>query len=227
LKTLLPKGLDRTTVPAVSSSRAVGRPRLHAPDDERALLLDAGFRVLRERGAQAFTVNDLLRVAGMSTRAFYRHFGTKDELLEAMYRRDAVSAAGRIRRRLASADDGLGQVVAWIDEILGLTSSRSRAERVDVLSTLPAPIIAAASQETRDAMSDLITPLEEAIARAAVEGSLLSTDPAADARMVAAVVYDVAGLARPRTPRPARRVTRDALVGFCMRALGAQVPDRA
>jgi AcrR family transcriptional regulator len=205
----------------VSSPRAVGRPRLHSPDDERALLLDAAYRVLRERGAQAFTVNDVLRVAEMSTRAFYRHFGTKDELLEAMYRRDAVSAATRIRRRLATAGDGRAQVIAWIEEILGFTASRSRAERVDVLSTLPAPIIAAASQETREAMSDLISPLENAIARGVAEGSFVSTDPAADARMVAAVAYDVAGLNRPRAPRSARQVTRDALVHFCLRALGA------
>jgi len=45
----------------------------------------------------AASVADILDEAQLSTRAFYRHFDSKDALLRAMYRRDAESVARRLR----------------------------------------------------------------------------------------------------------------------------------
>ena len=41
------------------------------------------------------TVQDILDEAGLSTRAFYRHFGSKDDLFHALFRREAELVAER------------------------------------------------------------------------------------------------------------------------------------
>jgi AcrR family transcriptional regulator len=57
--------------------------------DERRALIDAGIAVLRRTGSEGCTVADVLEEAGLSTRAFYRHFASKDELVLAIYEHDA------------------------------------------------------------------------------------------------------------------------------------------
>ena len=52
-------------------------------------LVEAGLTVLRQRGAAGLTVADVLAEAGLSTRAFYRHFHSKDELVLAVYEHEA------------------------------------------------------------------------------------------------------------------------------------------
>ena len=46
--------------------------------DEKRALIEAGLVVLRRSGSDGCTVADVLSEAGLSTRAFYRHFASKD-----------------------------------------------------------------------------------------------------------------------------------------------------
>lgn len=57
-----------------------------APEDRRADLLDAGLRVLREKGAEA-TVADVTTAAGVAKGTFYLYFASKDDLVVALRRR--------------------------------------------------------------------------------------------------------------------------------------------
>jgi AcrR family transcriptional regulator len=41
-------------------------------------------------------VADILNEADLSTRSFYRHFASKDQLLCALFRREAEAAAARL-----------------------------------------------------------------------------------------------------------------------------------
>lgn len=50
-------------------------------DRERAALLDAAARLLRERGADRVGVADIVRAAGLRHGAFYAHFHSKEALL--------------------------------------------------------------------------------------------------------------------------------------------------
>src|SRR5947199_263952 len=62
-------------------------------DTEERALVEAAHRAMRRNGFSGATVADILAEAGLSTRAFYRHFASKDELLLAMYRRDSSAVA--------------------------------------------------------------------------------------------------------------------------------------
>src|SRR3954451_14132484 len=87
---------------------------------ERRALIDAGLAVLRRRGSDGCTVADVLAEAGLSTRAFYRHFASKDELVLAIYERDARPPHGRRPETLAAARSPRAALDVWIDETLAL-----------------------------------------------------------------------------------------------------------
>src|SRR3954447_14220094 len=87
---------------------------------ERRALIDAGLTVLRRRGSDGCTVADVLAEAGLSTRAFYRHFASKDELVLAIYERDAQPTHVRLRDRLDAAASPRAALEVWIDETLAL-----------------------------------------------------------------------------------------------------------
>ncbi|TMK67338.1 MAG: TetR/AcrR family transcriptional regulator, partial [Actinobacteria bacterium] len=117
----------RPTVPAKSRP---GRPRALDDDAERRLLLDAGYRVMRQNGFEDASVGDVLAEAGLSTRAFYRHFASKDDLVLAMSRRDAARIAARIDERLETAATSIDALHAWVDEVLAIAYEPRRAARV-------------------------------------------------------------------------------------------------
>lgn len=211
----------RTTPPVPGPKRSVGRPRHYDEATERELVFDAGYRVLREQGDKGLTIAEVLAEAGVSTRSFYRHFASKDELLCAMFNRDAERSAARLATRLAAATSPLHAVTLWVDEIFGFKVGQ-RAERLNVLGSLTISRAEGADVVIERSQTLLIAPLSAAIAAGAADGTFTSTQPAVDAEMVAAVVFHGAGLVSPHlgtTPSP---TARDEVLAFCLRALGVR-----
>lgn len=94
-----------------SMPRAKAKPYHHG--DLRAALVDAGTKLLRERGPAALSLREVAKAAGVSHAAPYRHFEDKAQLLA------AIAAAGfhRLRAGMARAvaehpDDPQAQLVA-------------------------------------------------------------------------------------------------------------------
>ena len=61
-------------------------------------IIDAAYSCLSSPHEGPVSVAAILAGAGLSTRAFYRHFTSKDELFLAMLKRDSDAVAGRLRR---------------------------------------------------------------------------------------------------------------------------------
>ncbi|MET1003166.1 MAG: helix-turn-helix domain-containing protein [Acidimicrobiia bacterium] len=116
-----------------AAARAVEAQNARATAEVRALI-DAGLTVLRRQGAAGMTVAEVLTEAGMSTRAFYRHFRSKDELVLAIYEQETERTTARLRARLAAAPTPRAAVEAWIDENLALGFEARRARRTAVLA---------------------------------------------------------------------------------------------
>jgi AcrR family transcriptional regulator len=94
-----------------SMPRASAKPYHHG--DLRAALIDAGTKLLRERGAAGLSLREVAKAAGVSHAAPYRHFEDKGQLLA------AIAAAGfeRLRAGMAKAaadhpDDPRAQLIA-------------------------------------------------------------------------------------------------------------------
>src|ERR1700742_1454507 len=111
---------DIDPAPRSGTGRRRGRPPALAPDDERRAILDAPLRVLRRSGFDRATLDEVLTEAGLSTRAFYRHYSSKDELLVAWAEQGVGGVATRLARLMATAPGPLEAVAVWVDDILAI-----------------------------------------------------------------------------------------------------------
>lgn len=211
-----------TSVPdsAHGVKRAVGRPRHYDEATERELIYEAAYRVLRDQRDTGLTIADVLREAGVSTRSFYRHFTSKDELLCAMYLRDAGRAAARIAGSLADATSPVDAVSRWVDAIFAFKVGR-RAERITVLASITAARAEGFDVVAEQSTTLLVTPLIAAIQAGIADGSFTTATPHSDAHLVSAAVFHAAGIAFPQLARPPASGARDEVLDFCLRALGA------
>ena len=206
----------------------VGRPRRFEPADELQRLFEAALAVMQRNGYADAAVADILAEAGMSTRSFYRHFGSKDQLLCALYRHEAEQVADRLAARVSRAASPLAALDVWIEEIMSLGYHRRKAERMAVLGSPGAMRAEGYADESRRAMKLLIAPLQAVLADGLSDGTFPLADPASDAPLVQSVVWTAAGLNPLREPARTREEAFRAAQSFCWRALGvpAETADR-
>ncbi|QZA06087.1 TetR/AcrR family transcriptional regulator [Mycolicibacter heraklionensis] len=89
------------------TGRRRGRPPGggNPPEHARELLLDAAERSFARRGYRASTMQAIAREAGYTRAVIYRHFATRDELLDALVVRVAGRKIAEITARLQAATD--------------------------------------------------------------------------------------------------------------------------
>ena len=86
-----------------------------ADGDDRGCIIDAAYDCLSEPHSGPIPVAAILQRAGVSTRAFYRHFESKDELFLAMLREETDALAERLDRICRRVAGGPAeQLNAWI-----------------------------------------------------------------------------------------------------------------
>ena len=203
----------------------VGRPRRFGAEDELRMLFDAALAVMQRNGYSDAAVVDILREADLSTRSFYRHFESKDQLLCALFRREAEEAAARLNAKVDRAPDPRAALVAWIDEILSFGHHRAKVARVSVLGSPGAMKADGYDEEMRHASKLLMEPLTALLIAGRADGSFPLADPAADAPLIQSAVWAAAGL-NPTRDRPATRAEASRqLRSFCERALGVEPGD--
>jgi AcrR family transcriptional regulator len=84
------------TEPAIPTKRSRGRPALPR-EGQRQRLVDAAIRAFGRTNGEKLTVSDIVREAGMSSRTFYDHFDSKDDLVAELF----MSQARRFVAELA------------------------------------------------------------------------------------------------------------------------------
>src|SRR5215510_9260144 len=86
-----------------------------ASDDDRGCIIDAAYSCLSAPHSGPIPVAAILQRAGVSTRAFYRHFESKDELFLALLRQESDALADRLDRIVEQVlGDPVDQLKAWI-----------------------------------------------------------------------------------------------------------------
>ena len=104
--------------------RAKKRQRLH-PSDRRVLLMDAAARAFGRLGVEGTRMDDVAAEAGVAKGLLYRHFPSKDALLEALMERKGAEFSARLQQRLTELDAAHGtpgQLVTeglrlWIEQV--------------------------------------------------------------------------------------------------------------
>jgi len=169
----------------------VRQARARAADEVQALL-DAAFTVLGRDGLDGLTVAEVLATAGLSTRAFYRHFPSKDALVLAVFASESERVTDRRRADLDRIADPVVALDAWIDAVLALAYEPRRARRTRVLQAAGARLRAEFPEDFRAIVDDELAPLRAILERGAAAGVFPDTTPAADAATIHAVVWDLA-----------------------------------
>lgn len=104
----------------MTAPRTRRRSKLAPDPNVHRAIVTAAAQTLREQGVRGVSVAALLDRAKLSTRAFYRHFDSKDQVVAAVFLDMAHAERRRLQRKMAKATDPVEAVVAWIDGRLDL-----------------------------------------------------------------------------------------------------------
>lgn len=211
----------------MSAPRTRRREKLGPDPAVRRQILAAATTTVREHGVDGLSVAAVLQRAGLSTRAFYRHFGSKDDLVAAVFLEGARAEKRRLKRRMGSAATEIEAVAAWIDARLDLAFDERLANDLRRLSLEAQSQTVAARGVVQPAYAEMLTPLREAIRRGLRDGVFHGVDPVADAEFIHGVVW--AGIDQHWAKGAgARDDLRRRIQRFCLRGLGvaAEVIDK-
>jgi AcrR family transcriptional regulator len=197
-----------------SSGRAMRAlaDRYEAYTDEVRRLLDAAFSVMRRTGSVSPRVSEIVREAGLSNQAFYRHFASKDELLVAVLDDGLQQLVDYLGHVMAKADTPLGQVRRWVEGIL--------AQAVDAQAASSTRPFVVNSLRLRDQFRDEVQRSDERLKaplRAAL-AAVPTSDPARDAEAVYQLAMGRMHAFVLQGQRPARRDVEHT-VEFAIRGL--------
>jgi AcrR family transcriptional regulator len=132
------------------------------PEEEVARLTSAARVVLARGGWWGFKVDSVLRVAGLSTRCFYRHFETKDHLLLRMLQEDMARATRRLER-VCSDPDPADRVRAWIDGVMDMAYVDRVAKPTVLFASHWHQLVAMFPDETEACRQSMLAPLRRAL----------------------------------------------------------------
>ncbi|MCB5164706.1 TetR/AcrR family transcriptional regulator [Streptomyces bambusae] len=192
-------------------ARAVERPlaKHHAASAQEVRhLLGAAYAVIERTGSLDLTMRELLHEAGMSNQAFYRHFGSKDDLFIAILDHGRRRMAELLRERMSRADGPLAAVRAWVDGVLAQAADPRLAARTRPFVAHVDRLATRFPEAHRASERAMIEPLMDALRAATADGSLPGpggrADPERDARTVylltVASLHDHLMAGTPPTP---------------------------
>jgi AcrR family transcriptional regulator len=190
-------------------------------DDDRGCIIDAAYRCLSAPHSGPIPVAAILQRAGVSTRAFYRHFESKDELFLAMLRQETDALATRLDRICAEAQGGaVEQLRAWVAGMFGLIHDDQARQHFTVIDSDEVRA-AKGYRETREqAHADRERSLVEILRRGRTDGSFPLTVPEDDAFAINAVISRVL-ISQSYEDHEGSRRAQAKILGFALRALGA------
>jgi AcrR family transcriptional regulator len=197
------------------------QPQTAVDSDERECIIEAAYMCLSEPHSGPIPVAAILQRARVSTRAFYRHFESKDELFLAMLRAETDALAARLDRICADVSGGpVDQLRAWISGMFGLIhDDRTRMH----FTVIDSDEVRAAKgyRETREkAHADRERSLVEILRRGREDGTFPLADPEDDAIAISALISRVL-LSQHYQDGDGVQRAQDRVMDFALRALGA------
>nr|WP_090338974.1 TetR/AcrR family transcriptional regulator [Mycolicibacterium malmesburyense]CRL67028.1 transcriptional regulator [Mycolicibacterium malmesburyense] len=199
------------------------RKKLEPDPDVRDALLNAATEIVRDEGIAPVSVARVLDRAGLSTRAFYRHFDSKDALVSAVFVRMAQTEMRRLKRKMAAASGPVEAVTAWIDGRLDLAFNSQIRSDLRQMSLEAQTQMFAAPELITDAYGEILKPLVEQLEKGKAAGLFPDVDPSADAMAIHGAIW--ASVERQwATGDCDGHSVRDQIVRFCMRGIGVVQP---
>ncbi|WP_203471328.1 TetR/AcrR family transcriptional regulator [Mycolicibacterium chubuense] len=193
-------------------------------DAERRNIIEAAYCCLSEPHTAPIPVTTILRRAGVSSRAFYRHFGSKDDLFLALLRRECDALAARLDR---IADEAVGepadQLAEWVGEMFTMVTEPHQRT---VMAVVDSDEVRAARgyREIRGcAHEHRERSLIAILRRGRRDGSFPLAEPDADAVAISAVLSRVLSTQAPDDLQAVKQA-QGWVLDFALRAVGAVRP---
>jgi AcrR family transcriptional regulator len=193
-----------------------------ADGTDRGCIIDAAYACLSEPHSGPIPVAAILQRAGVSSRAFYRHFASKDELFLAMLREETDALASRLDR--ISADASGGPVEQLRDWVAGMFLLIHDDETRMHFTVIDSDEVRAAKgyRETREkAHADRERSLMEILRRGHADGTFPLARPEHDAFAINAIISRVM-ITQSYEDHEGLRLAQAQIIDFALRALGAQ-----
>ncbi|MGW6362395.1 TetR/AcrR family transcriptional regulator [Streptomyces sp. NPDC055092] len=195
-------------------------------DGERARIIEAAYRVLAASEGESVAVGEILTEAGLSTRAFYRHFESKDDLVIAMFRRDNERVMAEIHAMVAAAESPDDALRRFVEGTMRLASDRRRRRRVMVMTSAQAVRARGYAAERARSQAAQESVLALVLEQGRDAGLFpWARAPKADARSICAVLWHVFGEQIAGGGSTGADEAAAQVVDFALRALGAPPAD--
>jgi AcrR family transcriptional regulator len=199
-----------------------GMPRRKklAPDpDVRRAIVAAASKSVREHGIRGLNVAAVLERARLSTRAFYRHFESKDQLVAAVLVEITRAEVLRLREKMTAAATPIEAVAAWIDARLDLAFDEDVKAELRQASPGAQSIAVFSPEMVSPSFSAILEPLVEQLQRGIELGVFKDIVPVTAAKSIHGVVW--AGTQRQSAINHwDREEVRERALRFCLRGLG-------
>jgi AcrR family transcriptional regulator len=205
----------------MTAPRTRRRSKLAPDPDVRRTIVAAASEALREQGVRGLSVAAVLDRAGLSTRAFYRHFESKDQLVAAVFLAMAHTEKRRLQRKMAKAGDPVEAVAAWIDGRLDLAFDENVKSDLRVLSLEAQSQMFAAPELIQPAFEEMLKPLIEQLSDGLRSAVFHDIDPVTEAQSIQGVVWASTERQWAAANYERAEVRRRAL-RFCLRGLGVR-----
>lgn len=190
-----------------------------ARTDEAQRLMDAGMAVMVRRGTNSrATVAEIVREAGLSNQAFYRHFAGKDDLVAAIIDAGARRLVSYAGHRMDMCDDPLDQVRAWVQAVLSQGTDPKVAEPTRALTWSRNALAADHETSARQAESLVWALLERPLS------TLGRPHPRQDAYLIGRLVFGVLTEVL-WSDEPTSNADLEFVVDFCIGAVSNHVGD--
>lgn len=164
-----------------------GATSARAGDEAAGRLVAAARALMLEAGGPTFTVTQVVAAAGSSLKSFYRCFGSKDELLVALFaddsRQGAEALATMVGRR--PPEERLRTAVVGLFRFVSL---HGRLPYAAALLGEHLRLAQARPDELRDVLRPYVALFERELVDAAGRGEIRPGDPERDARLLFHVV---------------------------------------
>lgn len=172
--------------------------RSEAYAEEVRRLIDAGYAVMRRTETLEPRVSDIVREAGLSNQAFYRHFTSKDELLVAILDDGQRQLVTYLEHRMAGAATGEARVRAWVEGVMEQARNAAAGDNTRPFAINSARLADRFPGEVARSRELLVRPLREAVAE-------VGGDPQRDADAVYHLVLGCMNDALVARRRPSRQ----------------------
>ena len=159
-----PPASGRQSVPGGHAAGGLPPVRPMRADARRnyRLLVSAAIAAFAEHGADDASLEEIARRAGVGIGTLYRHFPTRQALLEAVYRDQVEMLSARADELLGSASPGEA-LVTWLRALVDFGSTK-RSLTSALLATLGknSELVSACGAMMREAAAALLTRAQEA-----------------------------------------------------------------